>query len=179
VEPGMKDGEEIVFFEEGEPIVDGEHGDLVFHIQMQPHDVFERRGNDVWMTLGVTLTEALGGFEKTVRHLDGHEVVLKREGVTRPGDVMVLEGEGMPVPDGGARTGSLVVTVQVRFPQHVGPKEMDALRAVFGAENGKGVVWGEVQSSIEGKRVYTDEVHQEMTKAAAAAGDAHPAKDEL
>ena len=158
IEPGMTDGQEIVFFEEGEPMVDGEHGDLVFHVQLRPHAVFDRRGADLIMTLAVTLTEALTGFEKKIRHLDGHEVVLTRSGVTRPGDVMEVEGEGMPVSSvssvssvsGGGR-GRLFVHVQVRFPEKpLDAKEMDEVRRLFEVE---GRAWGAVQSVVEGKEV--------------------------
>ena len=161
VEPGMHDGEEIVFFEEGEPMLDGEHGDLVFHVQVQPHEVFTRRGDDLVMTLGVSLTEALGGFEKRIKHLDGHEVVLSRQGVTRPGDVMILEGEGMAVYGegrGGTSTngrGRLVVTVQVRFPEQLEKEAVEVIRGVLDVD---GRVWGKVEGVVEGTRcVYTDD----------------------
>ena len=175
VEPGMQDGHEIVFFEEGEPIIDGEHGDLVFHVHTRPaHDVFERRGDDLMMTLGVTLTEALVGFEKPVRHLDGHEVVVKREGVTRPGDVFEFEGEGMPVYNRDGK-GKLVVTVHVRFPTSLSGKEVDEVRRVFDV---KGRVWGPVESVVAGKQVYTDELHPER-HAAEAEKEKTKANDEL
>lgn len=164
VEPGMRDGTEIVFFEEGEPILDGEHGDLVFHLQLRDHDIFERRGDDLVMTLGVSLTEALTGFEKRVVHLDGHEVPVVRAGVTRPGDVYVVDGEGMPAysdssSSSGAdgRKGRLVVTVQVRFPTSLSAKEGEQVGRLF-AET----AWGPVEGVVPGKRVYTDEVHGEM-----------------
>jgi DnaJ family protein B protein 11 len=161
VEPGMADGQEIVFFEEGEPIVDGEQGDLVFHVQVRPHAVFDRRGADLVMTLGVTLTEALTGFEKKLRHLDGHEVVLARADVTRPGDVMVVEGEGMPV-SGGAGKGRLFVHVQVRFPDKpLDAKEVGEVRRLFDVEER---AWGAVQSVVEGKDVVYPEESPEKKK---------------
>ena len=34
-----------------------------------------------------------------IEHLDGHKVTLAASGVTRPGQVVVIKGEGMPVYD--------------------------------------------------------------------------------
>ena len=66
VEPGMPDGHQIIFFEEGEPMVDGETGDLVITLRTQPHPVFERRGNDLHIRQSVTLLDALVGFRREV-----------------------------------------------------------------------------------------------------------------
>ncbi|KAA8549102.1 hypothetical protein F0562_000786 [Nyssa sinensis] len=44
IEKGMQDGQEVVFYEDGEPIVDGEAGDLKFRIHTAPHDRFRREG---------------------------------------------------------------------------------------------------------------------------------------
>jgi len=55
IEPGMKDGQETKFTAEGEPHIDGEPGDLVFKIKTLPHSVFERRGDDLYTNLTITL----------------------------------------------------------------------------------------------------------------------------
>ena len=45
-------------------------------------DRFERHGNDLHMIFRVDLVEALAGFDKAFTHFDGHEVRLKRLGIT-------------------------------------------------------------------------------------------------
>ncbi|XP_058008595.1 dnaJ protein ERDJ3B isoform X2 [Hevea brasiliensis] len=74
IEKGMQDGQEVVFYEDGEPIIDGEPGDLRFRIRAEPHDHFRREGNDLHTTVTITLVQALVGFEKTLKHLDEHLV---------------------------------------------------------------------------------------------------------
>ena len=53
--------------------------------------------NDLILDLKITLQEALLGFERAIQHLDGHLVHLQlpRGTVLRPGQAMVVEGEGM------------------------------------------------------------------------------------
>ncbi|KAK8583233.1 hypothetical protein V6N13_021944 [Hibiscus sabdariffa] len=67
IEKGMQDGQEVVFYEDGEPIVDGEPGDLKFLIRTARHDQFRREGNDLHTTVTTTLVQALVGFEKTIQ----------------------------------------------------------------------------------------------------------------
>jgi DnaJ-related protein SCJ1 len=40
--------------------------------------------------------QALLGFERNLTHLDGHTVTLKRAGVTQPGFVQTIKGQGLP-----------------------------------------------------------------------------------
>ncbi|PIA61151.1 hypothetical protein AQUCO_00300580v1 [Aquilegia coerulea] len=55
IEKGMQDGQEVVFYEDGEPVIDGEPGDLKFRIFTAPHDQFKREGNDLHTTVTITL----------------------------------------------------------------------------------------------------------------------------
>ena len=72
----MTNGQVISFFEEGEPIVDGEPGDLKLIIR-QAHDAtWERRGNDLIMNQTISLVDALTGFRRELEHLDGHKFTI-------------------------------------------------------------------------------------------------------
>lgn len=132
VEPGMVDGQEITFFEEGEPMVDGEAGDLRFKVRTLSHAVFKRVGSDLHMNKTISLVDALTGFNKAFKHLDGHKVTLATEGVTRPGSVQKIEGEGMPVFD-SAKKGDLYVTYTVDFPDSLTEEQKQSVRSLFGA----------------------------------------------
>ncbi|KAF6250458.1 dnaJ-like protein subfamily B member 11-like protein [Scenedesmus sp. NREL 46B-D3] len=135
VEPGMVEGQEIQFFEEGEPMVDGEPGDLTFKVRTLPHALFKRSGNDLLMDKTISLVDALTGFRQEFEHLDGHKVVLESSKVTRPGDVQTVEGEGMPVYDSASR-GRLLVTYTVDFPASLTEEVKATVRDLFGAGNG-------------------------------------------
>jgi DnaJ family protein B protein 11 len=131
VEPGMVEGQEIRFFEEGEPLVDGEPGDLKFKIRTLPHAVFKRAGNDLYMDKTISLVDALTGFKHELEHLDGHKVVLESNRVTRPGDVQFIEGEGMPIYDSASR-GQLQVKYTVDFPRTLTEEQKETVRSLFG-----------------------------------------------
>lgn len=76
IEPGMVDGQETKFVAEGEPHVDGEPGDLILKIRTQTHNKFERRGDDLYTNMTLSLQDALLGFSTEIEHLDGHKVTV-------------------------------------------------------------------------------------------------------
>lgn len=55
VEPGMVNGQEVRFSGEGEPHIDGDPGDLVLKVKTEPHLVFERRGDDLYTNITISL----------------------------------------------------------------------------------------------------------------------------
>ncbi|XP_065886893.1 dnaJ homolog subfamily B member 11-like [Dysidea avara] len=117
IEPGMRDGQEYPFISEGEPHIDGEPGDLIFTIRQQKHPIFERRGDDLYTNITVSLRDALVGFSMEITHLDGHKVTVKREKVTWSGAKIQKQGEGMPNYDNNQRKGILYITFDVDFPR--------------------------------------------------------------
>jgi len=63
---------------------DADTGDVVFVLKQQEHDVFKRRGADLFVEREISLVEALCGFEIEVTHLDGRKLLIK----SGPGDIV-------------------------------------------------------------------------------------------
>eukprot|EP00898_Chlorokybus_atmophyticus_P001543 jgi/Chlat1/238/Chrsp1S03046 len=131
VDRGMSDGQEVTFFEEGEPMIDGEPGDLRFYIRTKPHPTFRREGNNLHMEYTTSLVDALVGFSAEVAHLDGHSVEIGSKGVTRPGEIRRIVGEGMPVRDSMKHKGDLFVQFTVDFPASLTEAQKDSIRKTF------------------------------------------------
>merc|ERR1740128_357613 len=117
VEPGMMDGMEHKFHSEGEPHMDGDAGDLILQIRTYPHEHFERRGDDLYTNVTISLVDALSGFEMDIEHLDGHKVHVSREKITWPGARIRKKGEGMPNYENNNLFGTLYITFDVSFPK--------------------------------------------------------------
>lgn len=133
VEPGMPEAHEIPFFEEGEPIVDGEPGDLIFTLRTQPHPRFARQGDDLHVEERISLVDALTGFSRELEHVDGHMVTLAAAGVTSFGQVVRIPGEGMPVFEKAGARGDLYVRYTVAFPEKLSEAQKKAVRELFAA----------------------------------------------
>lgn len=79
----------------------------------------------------ISLKEALTGFSKTITHLDEHEVEIERDGITKPFETVVYEGEGMPVHEVPSQFGDLHVTFEVLFPKSLSDEQLQALSEVL------------------------------------------------
>lgn len=113
----MTDGQETKFVSEGEPHVDGDPGDLILKIKTQPHPVFERKGDDLYTNVTITLQDALVGFTMYIDQLDGRKLTVEREKITWPGAKIKKKGEGMPNYENNNIRGSLYITFDVDFPK--------------------------------------------------------------
>ena len=126
VERGMKDGHLITFEGETDEVPDHQSGNINFEVDCIHHDRFERRGDDLFYKLWITLSEALVGVTRRVRQLDGRLVDIKTDSVIAPGDQISIPGEGMPTVHGDA--GSMIVEFWVKFPKKLSAdQKKDAL----------------------------------------------------
>ncbi|KAK7089466.1 dnaJ homolog subfamily B member 11-like [Littorina saxatilis] len=132
IEPGMRDGQEYPFVAEGEPHLDGEPGDLRFIIRQVKHPRFERKGDDLYANVTVSLQDALIGFEMDIAHLDGHKVHIVRDKITWPGARMRKANEGMPNYENNNFKGSLFITFDIDFPKgSLTEEDKEGLKAIL------------------------------------------------
>ena len=117
VEQGMTDDSRIEFEHAADESPDIAAGHIIFKIVTAPHSNFTRRGKDLHFTQRLTLLEALTGFDKTVRQLDGRLVSIRSDDVTPHGHVMRVKGEGMPVHTVPSQRGDLYVKFAVELPK--------------------------------------------------------------
>jgi len=118
---GAREGERIVLAGEADQLPDQEPGDIIFTLKETEHDVFERAGGDLRAELKISLVEALTGFNRVVlTHLDGRGIQLNitqpNGKVLRPGQVLKVSGEGMPMKKTDTK-GDLYLVVDIEFPE--------------------------------------------------------------
>lgn len=101
----------------------GTAGDLILNVTVLPHDVFERKGDDIHAEVSIPLLTALLGGEIRVPTLKG-EVALKIPPETQNGRVFRLAGLGMPKLGGGGK-GDLHVKVKVMLPTRLSDREKE------------------------------------------------------
>ena len=116
---GAREGERIVLEGEADQVPDQTPGDIVFTLKEEDHEIFQRAGDDLSAELEITLAEALTGFSRVVlKHLDGRGIHLNHpQGkVLRPGQILKVDGEGMPLKKSDAK-GDLYLVVKIDFPE--------------------------------------------------------------
>jgi DnaJ-class molecular chaperone len=99
-------------------------GELYAKVRIKPHPLFERKGDDLYIEVPVTLAEAVLGAEIEVPTLDG-KVTMRVPPETQNGQVFRLKGLGMPKKQGGR--GDELVRIKVVLPTKLSPREREAL----------------------------------------------------
>jgi DnaJ-class molecular chaperone len=95
----------------------GARGDLYLSVTVAPHPFFERKGDDIHLTLPVTAPEAALGAALEVPTLRG-KVSMKIPPATSSGRTFRLPGYGMPRLKGGG-AGDQLVAVRIVMPSDV------------------------------------------------------------
>ncbi|KZV72642.1 DnaJ-domain-containing protein [Peniophora sp. CONT] len=117
ITPGAPEGHEVIFEGEADESPDWEAGDVVLRVRTQKQKGgFRRKETSLYWKETIGVDEALLGFERNLTHLDGHVVPLKRTGVTQPGFVQTIKGQGMPVFERHNEFGDLFIEYNVVMP---------------------------------------------------------------
>lgn len=122
IPPGVDTGTRVRVTGKGEPGAGGgPAGDLYLVVEVQAHPRFERRGDDLLVTVDVPVVDAALGGEVRVPTLKGRSLALKVPAGTQSGRSFRLSGQGMPRRGGGY--GDLLVRAQLRLPEPLTPEQ--------------------------------------------------------
>ena len=113
---GVKEGSRVRVSGKGEPGTGGAGaGDLYLVIRVKPHPFLERKEDDLYMDVPVTLHEAMAGGTITVPTLDG-KVNLKVPVKSQSGKILKLKGKGAQNIK-TKQNGDLYVRLMVKIPE--------------------------------------------------------------
>lgn len=113
-------------------------GDLYIIVHSKPHQRFIRDGPNLYLTAEpLTLREAMLGFQRTIKHLDGKPFTLKRTQVTQPNYVQVIRDAGMPVYLDSSKRGDLFVTYPVVLPPSINKAQRQSFEQLLKEEDTK------------------------------------------
>ena len=122
---GVNDGQKIKLRGKGQASPNGgEAGDLIITCNIKPHPVFTREGNNIRVTVPVTIAEAVLGATILVPTLGGEPVKLKVAPGTPNGRVLRVKGRGVVT---SKHEGDLLATVEIAVPSHVNEKAKKAI----------------------------------------------------
>lgn len=134
IEPGMKDGQRIVFSGEGDQEPGITPGDVIFVIDERPNENFVRKGNDLYYDAEIDLLTALAGGSFAFKHVSGDyiEITIAPGEVIAPNTVKVVENQGMPVYKQSSH-GNLFIKFSVKFPENgfVGEDKLKQLEDIL------------------------------------------------
>ena len=88
---------------------------LIVVINEIPHQIFKRKGNDLYVEITLKLYQALFGFDKVLTHLDERKLHLHCTGKTNSGSIKKISEEGMVDLRTGIK-GDIIIKFNIELP---------------------------------------------------------------
>lgn len=124
---GIDDGSTLRIAGEGQPgKKGGPRGDVYLTINVLPHKLFEREGNNVWLEIPISFTQATLGAEIEVPTLDGKVKYKITEG-TQTGTIFRMKGKGIPFISNPDKRGDQMIRVTVETPRNLTHRQKEIL----------------------------------------------------
>jgi molecular chaperone DnaJ len=127
VPAGVDNGSRIRLSGRGEAGPNGASpGDLYIITRVRPHPLLERKGDNLYVEVPITITEAALGARVDVPTIDGL-TGMRIPPETSSGQVFRLRGKGVPHLKGGGQ-GDQFVTVKIVTPKNLDARSQELLR---------------------------------------------------
>jgi len=107
----------------------GPTGDLYLNINVQPHPVFAREGNDIFIEKTISFTQAVLGTSIDVSTLDGAVKRIKIPAGTQNNTRIRMKGYGVPALKGsGGGKGDQYVKISIEIPRKITDKQLQLIK---------------------------------------------------
>ena len=123
--PSGIDNGDYVIQGEGESIPDGDNGDLVVRVRVEPHKLYRRDGIDLYCDARISMIDATLGTEIDVKTLEKTQK-LKIESGTEPNSILKIKSQGLPNQNSNRR-GDLFVHLVVEIPKKLSKQQKSLL----------------------------------------------------
>ena len=135
IKPGTRDGQRIRLQGKGNSGVNGgPPGDLYLIVRVGTHPVFHRVGDDIHITVPVTVPEASLGAKVDVPTIDGR-AQLKIPPGTQSGQKLRLRERGVENAQQPGQRGDQIVTVEVKVPTLQDERSREIMRELAKLNN--------------------------------------------
>ncbi len=135
IKPGTRDGQRIRLQGKGNAGLNGgPAGDLYLIVRVGTHPVFQRVGDDIHITVPVTMAEASLGAKVDVPTIDGR-AQLKIPPGTQSGQKLRLRERGVESAQRSDQRGDQIVTVDVKVPTLQDERSREIMRELAKLNN--------------------------------------------
>lgn len=128
---GIRDGQQLRLKGFGEAGMNGaQAGDLIVTCRIEPHEFFERDGDDLHAAVEISMLQAALGADIIVEGiLENEKIPVKIPAGCQNGQVVKVKSCGMPKFRGSSR-GDLFAHVNVVIPKKLSRKQREALKEI-------------------------------------------------
>ena len=116
VEKGSEEGAVTLFKNAGDTSEANAPSDIEVVVVSRPHPVFKRVGSDLHVEIDITLREALIGFTRVIKGVDGKDIEIKTDSPLPSDRIVRITGKGLPLYLYPGEYGDIVVHAHVKWP---------------------------------------------------------------
>jgi curved DNA-binding protein len=103
-------------------------GDIHLTVNVQPHILFKREGDDLVREVDISVWDAILGKNITVECIDGRQVLATVPPGIQPGATLRLHGYGMPNQNDYRFKGNMMLKLKIIIPTNLTEEQKDLVR---------------------------------------------------
>lgn len=104
----------------------GPYGDILIDINIKPHKIFERKGDHVYATIPVTITQAILGADLDIPMVEGGTEKYRIKAGTQNGDKYTIKERGFKRPN-SKWSGDYIFEIKVEIPKKLTKEQKDLI----------------------------------------------------
>jgi curved DNA-binding protein len=132
VPPGVRDGTVLRLTGMGDnTFPHAPRGDLHLTVNIQPHHIYQRQGDDLFRTLSVNCFEAILGKTITFETLDKRNLEINIVPGTQHGQVLAVQNYGMPYMGDPRMKGRLLLEIKVTIPTDLTEDQKNLIKQII------------------------------------------------
>lgn len=106
-------------------------GDAMLTINVRPHPMFERNGNDIVQTVEISAFDAMLGQDLEVQTISKERLVIRIKEGTQPDSILRIQGKGMPDVRDPNIKGNHMLFIKVKIPTNLTEYQKNAIRSIL------------------------------------------------
>ena len=106
-------------------------GDIYLTVQILPHTIFKRQGDDLIRTIDISCVEAMLGKEVKLNTIDNKILEVKINPGTQPGQILAIHGNGMPNMNDNRFRGRMLLNVNIKILTNLTDEQREGLIEIF------------------------------------------------
>jgi DnaJ homolog subfamily B member 4 len=127
---GIKQDSKIRFANEGDQFPGQIPADIVFKVNILPHETFQVEKQNLIVYKNIKLVQALkSNLNVKVKTLDDRELKIPITDIIHPKYEKVVSGEGLPHPKGGR--GDLIIRFNVEYPTYLSNEQKEGIAKIL------------------------------------------------
>jgi curved DNA-binding protein len=106
-------------------------GDIHLSVHVNQHPIFQRSNDDLLMTMQINCLEAIVGCNKRFDTIDGRTLEINIQPGTQHGQVMNVQGHGMPNMSDNRMKGRLLLNISITIPKNLTEEQKNIIRQII------------------------------------------------